>query len=238
MKKPIENIFSKKKTTSNEIKCPNPKIPIIIDTREKQSLISANLINKNANIKYETLQIGDYLIEDTIIERKTFQDFVGSMMNKRLLAQIQEIKKYPKHFLIIEGFCYDYNSHNVHENATRGMLLSIATDFQVPIIYTQDEEDTANFLILLARKYEKRIKGVHSRGEYSPGLRPSKTLKTSEEQKQFILEGFPEIGPTAAKKLLENFPTLQQSFNATEEQLKQAGLSEIQIKKFLQLLKN
>ena len=225
--KKIENIFSKKKTTT-EIECPNPKIPITVDTREKQSLIAANLLNKKANIKYETLQIGDYLIEDTIIERKTFQDFVGSMLNKRLLDQLQEIKKYPKHFLIIEGFDYNYNQFNVHENAIRGMLLSIAIDFQVPIIYTENEEDTTNFLILLAKKYE--------RPQQQMSTRPSKTHKTKEEQKQFILEGFPGIGPVAAQHLLEKFPTLKEIFNTTEEQLKKIGLDENKINKFLNLL--
>lgn len=46
MKKQIENIFSKTKTSAIETKCPNLKIPIIIDTREKQSLITANLVEK------------------------------------------------------------------------------------------------------------------------------------------------------------------------------------------------
>ena len=228
MKNQLENIFSKKKTQSEE-KSPNPKIPIIIDTREKQSLIAANLIEKKANIKYEQLEIGDYLIEDTIIERKTFQDFVGSIINKRLFAQLKEIKKYPKHFLILEGFYYNYNEFNVHENAVRGMLLSIATYYQTPIIYTQNEEDTADFLILLAKRYENK--------KPKPSIRQTKTQKTPEEQKQFILEGFPEMGPTSAKYLIEKFPTLKDIFNATEEQLKQAGLNKIQIEKFLQLLK-
>jgi Fanconi anemia group M protein len=225
--KQIENIFSKTKTTK-ETSCPNPKIPIIIDTREKQSLIAANLLEKKANIQFEKLEIGDYLIEDTIIERKTFQDFVGSMINKRLLTQIREIKKYPKHFLILEGFYYNYNEFNVHENTIRGMLLSIATDFQVPTIFTENEEDTANFLILLAKKYEKP--------KTQNATRQTKTLKTPEEQKQFILEGFPGIGPAAAKQLLKNFPTLQTIFNTTEEQLKQIGLNENKTKKFLDIL--
>ncbi|MFH1522118.1 MAG: ERCC4 domain-containing protein, partial [archaeon] len=209
--KPIENIFSKTKILE-ESPCPNPKIPIIVDTREKQSLIPANLFEKNANIKYEKLDIGDYLIEDTIIERKTFSDFVGSMLNKRLLEQLSNIKKYPKHFLILEGFYYNYNDFNVHKNAIRGMLLSIVTDFKIPIIYTENEEDTADFLILVARRYEKP--------KTENTIRQTKTLKTLEEQKQFILEGFPGIGPVATKTLLKKYKTLKNIFNATENELR------------------
>ncbi len=228
MKKQIENIFSKTKV-KKEPTCPNLKVPIIIDTREKQSLIAANLIEKKANIDFEQLEIGDYLIQDTIIERKTFSDFVGSMINKRLFDQLREIKKYPKYFLIIEGFYYDYDKFNVHENAIRGMLLSIAIDYQIPIIYTENEEDTANFLILVAKKYE--------RPKQEMSIRPSKTFKTSEEQKQFILEEFPGIGPAAAKNLLDKFPTLKEVFNTTEEQLEKI-LDEKKIKKFLGLLED
>jgi len=227
--KPLENIFSKTKTKKEQT-CPNPKIPIIIDTREKQSLIAANLLDKKTNIEYEKLEIGDYLIQDTIIERKTFSDFIGSIINKRLFDQLKEIKKYPNYLLIIEGFDYDYNKFNVHKNAIRGMILSVAIDYQIPIIYTKDEEDTANFLILTAKRYEKPRPDI--------GLRQSKTLKTPEEQKKFILEGFPGIGPVAAQSLLDKFPTLQTIFNTTKEQLKQIGLDKNKAENFLSLLKD
>lgn len=228
MKKEIEDIFSNSPIKKEE-KCPNPKFPIIVDTREKQSLIAANLIKQKASIEYEKLEIGDYLIQDTIIERKTFSDFVSSILNKRLFSQLQEIKKYPKYFLIVEGFGYNYKKFNVHENAIRGMLLSVALDYQVPIIYSQDEEDTANFLILTAKRYEKPRPEI--------GLRQSKTLMTPEEQKQFILEGFPGIGPTTAKQLLERFPSLKEIFNTTEEQLQEiTRFDDNKIRRFLELL--
>ena len=72
------------------------------------------MLNKKANIKFEKLDIGDYLIQDTIIERKTFSDFINSMINKRLQEQLINLKKYQRHFLIVEGFDYDYKKYNVH----------------------------------------------------------------------------------------------------------------------------
>ncbi|MCR4285148.1 MAG: hypothetical protein NUV97_03850 [archaeon] len=228
--KPIEDIFAKTKTKKEQL-CPNPKIPIIIDTREKQSLIAANLIEQKANINFEKLEIGDYLIQDTIIERKSFPDFVGSMINKRLQDQLSNLKKYPKHFLIIEGFDYDYKKFNVHENAIRGMLLSIAIDFQVPIIFTEDEGDTAKFLILTARKYEKPIVKFSTR--------PTKTTKTLEEQKLFILEGFPGIGPTTAYALLKKFGSLKEVFKASKEELKEIErFEENKMNNFKEILDN
>jgi ERCC4-type nuclease len=226
--KPLENIFGKSATKSNELKCPNLKMPIIIDTREKQSLIATNLFNKNANVIFEKLEVGDYLVGNILIERKTFSDFVGSVLNKRLQEQLINLNKNEKCFLLIEGFDYEYGKFNVHENAVRGMMLSVATDFGIPTIFTKDEEDTAKFLILLARKFEKPITG------YS--IRQMKTPKTIEEQKQFILEGFQGIGPTTAKKLLKNFKNLKEIFNASEEQLKKADIDEKKISVFERIL--
>lgn len=216
VKKEIENIFSRSQTISDQLKCPNPIIPIIIDTREKQSLITANLVEKKANIKFEKLEVGDYLIANgqVAIERKTIQDFISSTLNKRLPEQLTNLKKYPKQFLIIEGFYYNYSQDHsqIHENAIRGMFISVAIDFQIPIIFTENEEDTARFLILTARKYEKQ--------KSKTTIRPSKTFKSLEERKQFILEGFPGIGPTISKQLIKEFSSLQKIFNASTEQLK------------------
>ena len=225
--KEIENIFSSSHT-QREPTCPNPKIPIIVDTREKQSLISANLLERKANIAYEKLDIGDYLIQDTIIERKTFSDFISSMLSKRLHDQLIHLKKYDKYFLIIEGFYYNYNKFNIHENAIRGMLLSIANDFQIPIIYTESESDTAKFLITLAKRFEKP--------KSTSSIRHLKNHKTLEEKKQFILEGFPGIGPVAAKTLLSEFGTLKNIFRALPTELHKIKLDESQIGKFFKLL--
>ncbi len=303
--KQIENIFSTKTK-------PHHKLQIIVDIREKNSLVPSILSKLKANYKFEHLEIADYLIGDIAIERKAFSDFLSSMLNKRLIKQLTEIKKYPRYFLIIEGeqfapyklkrkmngancelerfaptlskskimrselgveragrknFGLDNNSkhqrhlgwasslgsdklnkkslnlnaslggitspkflenHNL-QNPARGMILSIITDYEIPILFTQDEEDTANFLLLLAKKFEKPKQNI--------SLRQSRSQLTKEEQKQFILEGFPGIGPTLAKQLIKKFKTLNNIFQASEEKLKQIPkFNENKIKTFQQLL--
>lgn len=227
MKKQIENIFSNSKTETIEV--PNKKFPIIIDTREKQSLIAANLLEKNANIKFEKLEIGDYLINNIAVERKTFSDFQSSIVNKRLIEQLSNIKKYPASLLIIEGFLFDYSEAHLHENAIRGMILSSVLDFEVPVVYTKNEEDTANFLIVLAKRQEKEKQEI--------SLRPEKTAKKLEEQKQFILEGFPGVGATISQRIIKEFKTLKNIFNASEKKLsKIEGFNEQAIKEFKKIL--
>jgi len=223
----FEDIFSRERIIEKPKK-QNIEVPIIIDTREKQSLIASCLREQNALIEFERLAISDYLVGKFAIERKTFSDFISSTLNKRLLMQLTELKKYPCPILVIEGFHYNYHDSKIHENAIRGMLLSAILDFQIPVIFTENEEDTSRFLISLAKKQEK------NRKEFS--LRPAKSFKNLQEQKQFILEGFPGIGPKTAKKLLERFKTIKNILLADEDDLKKILGKKYEI--FRQLLDN
>lgn len=201
------NIFKKireKKEKTEE------KRKIIADHREKNSLVIADIVEKGILVEFQQLEIGDFIINNTCIERKTYSDFISSMINKRIFQQLEEIKKFPEFFLIIEGNESQISSDNL-KKAAKGLILSIITKYKIPIIFTKNEEETAEILILLANKKE------------NPHLstRPSRSFKSLEEQKQFILEGFPQIGPATAKKLLDKFKTIKNIINAPEEQLKE-----------------
>jgi len=204
------NIFSKKEKNKKDKDNENKKT-IIIDTREKSSLVPSCLLEKKAKIHFETLEIGDYLIDSIIVERKTFSDFQSSIINKRLFKQLEEMKKYPKQLLIVEGKSNNKEDRFLHENAIRGMLLSCLLDYQIPIIFSEDEEDTASYLLVLAKKQNTPL-----------SIRPSRSDMSKEERKQFILEGFDGIGPTTAKQLVKENKTLRKIFSLKKEELEKS----------------
>ncbi len=195
------DIFSNEKIEKKK----SEKLNIIADYREKNSLVISELESINVKVKIKHLKVGDYLIKDAVVERKTLSDFINSMINKRLIKQLKEIKQYPQYLLIIEG---EENMHNreVHENALRGFLLSILLKHQVPILFTQDYKDTAKFLKTLIKRKKKRKRGKP--------IRPRKKSRSKKEQLQYFLEGFPGIGPKTAKKLLKKYKTIKQIINA------------------------
>jgi len=201
------DIFSKRKSKENE-----SKIKIEIDNREGNSLVISELMKKGFEIEWRQLPVADYIVNGVAIERKTVSDFKSSIVDKRIFTQLIELKQYEKHLLIVEGILAEdlYNA-GIHENALRGFLLSVLLEFQTPIVYTRDEKDTANYIDVLARK----------KGKCSQGIRASKILLSKEEQMQFILEGFPNVGSVKAKKLIERFGSLLKIFNASEEELKE-----------------
>ena len=208
--KEIFNIFSRKKVQIQ----PKEKKKIIVDYREKNCLIPYELIDLGVDVEFKELKIGDYIAGDVIIERKTISDFISSMLNKRIFAQIEDLKQFESKLLIIEGIeereLYNDNSEGgVNANAIRGFLLSITLKHKIPIIFTKNSEDTAKYLFILLNKKENEM-----------SLNAKKKARNKKEQLQFILEGFPSIGPKTAKKLLKEFGTLQNVINADMEQVK------------------
>lgn len=216
-KKPILDIFSKKETNKDK---EESKLKIIIDNREKNSLVIAELIKNYVEIEMKQLEVADYLIGETAIERKTFSDLQSSIINKRIFDQLRNLKQYKEAILIIEGESDKF----IHENAIRGFILSTLLDSKVPIIFTKDESDTALYILTLAKRNPNK----------EPSLRQSITFKSKAEQQQYILEGFPGIGPVTAKALIKQFKSLKAIFEATEDQLE--PILKAKTKDFLNLL--
>ncbi len=182
------------------------KLKIIVDRREKNSLVPSELMKLGMEAEFKHLEVGDYIVNNWIVERKTLSDLQSSIINKRIFTQLNNLQ-FTKSLLILEGS----SDLIIHENAIRGFLLALVTEFKVPFIITKDEKDTARFLYLLAKKTEGK--------EIS--LRQARIFKTKEEQKQFILEGFPYVGPVKAKALIKRFSSINNIVNASEEELKE-----------------
>ena len=210
MESKLFNIFSKK------IQKEKKKPKIIIDYREKNSLVPSVLIALGAEIELKELKVADYLVKDVAIERKTVFDFISSMKNKRLINQLEELQQYKNKLLIIEGLdeqeLYTDSDEGIgmHPNAIRGFLLSVLLKYRVPIIFTKNYEDTAKFILILSKKKEKEM-----------SLNVTKKSLNKKEMKQFIIEGFPGIGPKTAKKLLKKFKTIKNIINTPREELKE-----------------
>lgn len=189
----------------------------IVDLHEKNSLVSSELVSLGVEVDFQHLKVADYIVGNVAVERKTIKDFISSLLNKRLLRQLEELKQYKRRLLIIEGIeeqeLYNDEPEGINSNAIRGMLLHILLEANCPTIFSKNYEDTARFLFLIAKRMEKEKTEI--------SLQAKKKSLNKEEQKQFILESFPGIGPITAKKLLGKFKNINSIINASEEELKE-----------------
>jgi len=193
------------------------EVNIYVDTREQASSVTIKLKNLGANVNVKQLEIGDFIISNKIvIERKTIEDFLNSLMDGRLFNQLKLMtSNYDAPLIILEGNQHElFTTRNIHENAIKAALASIALNYRVPILYTTDVEDTAKLVYLIAKR-EQNGK------ENEIKLRFGRKGLTTQEQQQYLMEGFPLVGPSLAKALLKNFGTVRAAINASIKELKE-----------------
>ena len=195
-------------------------VKIIVDHRESKEIIR-ELIKQDLDVEIKQLNTADIVLQTkdldnnikTIgIERKTQLDFINSIIDKRIINQLIVLKEnFEIPLLIIEGIDNIYTLRNMHPNAIRGMLSSIAIDYQIPIIYTRGYRDTAALVHTISKRLEKSRKPISL-------LKQRKPL-TLKEKQELIIETFPGIGPSLAKSLLKEFKTVKKIINASEKNL-------------------
>jgi len=185
---------------------------IVIDDRETSSKVVEVLSNLEAQIRLERLPHGDYAIGDRIlIERKTARDFVDTLINRDLLGQLKEMADAAtKPVLIIEGGDL-FVQRDIHPNAIRGVLAAITIDLSISVLYTKDEQETAQMIFVLARREDGE------RGERK--VHPHKSYHSQKEEQEYIISSFPEIGMKNARLLLAHFGSVQAIVNASLEEL-------------------
>ncbi len=185
---------------------------IIIDDRETSSKVVELLSGMGAGIRLERLAHGDYAIgERILIERKTVRDFVDTLINRDLLGQIKAMAEaVPRPVIIIEGGDL-YTQRDIHPNAIRGVLAALTLDMGVSLLFTRDEQDTAQMLYVLAKREES------ARGEHK--VHPHKSHRSLRDEQEYIISAFPEIGLKNARLLLAHFGSVQAITNATLAEL-------------------
>ncbi len=185
---------------------------IIVDTREFRSKVVKELFERDVEFQPLQLQVGDYLIgEEICVERKSPKDFVDSLIDKRLFTQLAKMKKeYKRPIVIVEGKEDIFGVRKVHPNAIVGMISTIVVDYNIPIIFSRDEKQTADYIVSLKNRTEK---------EPRPIVKVEKGTTTKEVQER-IVQSIPGIGVMAAKKLLKRFKRLKTIFNLSVEEIK------------------
>lgn len=193
-------------------------VKIFADYREKTTGTVKELVEQGVTVKLEMLQTADYVLSSrAAVELKTTADFVDSIIDGRLLEQLKTLKRsYERPIIIIQGTQDIYAIRNVHANAIRGMLGTIAVSYGIPIIHTKDEKDTAALLLSIAKREQDEDKK-----DFSPHA--DKKPMTLKEQQEYLISSLPSVGPNLAKELLKHFGNVTAIFAATEKELQQVN---------------
>lgn len=206
----------KKDQNLDKFKADAEKIKIIADYREKGSGTIKELVDLGADLKLEKLEYADYLLSSRCgIEVKTTEDFVNSIIDGRLLQQIKELRRnFERPVVLIEGSDDIYSVRNVHANAIRGMLATIAVSYGIPIIHSRNAKETAALLQIIAKR-EQEMGGK----DFTP--HSGKKATSLKDMQEYIVSALPGVGMTLAKPMLKAFKSIKNIVNASIDELKE-----------------
>jgi Fanconi anemia group M protein len=193
-------------------------IEIVADQRELDSHIARDLSTREGvTTRLETLAVGDYVLSDRVaVERKSVDDFLDTLLgtDRSMFDQIGDAARhYARPVVILEGEGL-YEKRNVHPNAIRGALSSLAVDFGASVLQTRDADGTADLLEVIARREQDRDdREVRVHGE--------KSSKTLAEQQEYVVSSVAEVGPVTARALLDGFGSVEAVMTADAEALKE-----------------
>ena len=212
------------------------EVEIVADQRELESTVARDLSKREGiTTRLETLAVGDYVLSDRVaVERKSVADFLDTLTggDRSMFEQVGDlVRNYSRPVVIVEGDDL-YGERNVHPNAIRGALSSLAVDFNASILRTADESETAELLDTIARReQETRDREVSVHGE--------KSTKTTAEQQEYVVASIADIGPVTARSLLEHFGTVEAVMTAREDDLQEvSGVGEVTAEKIREVVGN
>jgi Fanconi anemia group M protein len=201
------------------------EVEIVADQREMDAHIARDLSTREGIVtRLETLEVGDYVLSDrAVVERKSVADFLDTMLGEErsMFEQVRDASRhYARPLVIIEGEDL-YGERNVHPNAIRGALSSLAVDFGVSVLFTRDPDDTADLLEVIARREQER-------DDREVRVHGKKSQRTIAEQQEYVVSAVAEVGPVTARSLLSEFGSVESVMTADREDLMEAeGVGEV-----------
>lgn len=154
-------------------------------------------------VEVRNLPVCDYVVSDRCgIERKDVRDFIGSIKDGRLFSQAKEIAAaYDRPVLVLEGrLSRVFRRSRMRPSSVYGAMASIALEYGLSIIPTEDPDSTA----VLIQRLAYREQAEESRPIQ---LRSLRREMPPHRQQLFLLSGLPQIGSTLAEELLRHFDT-------------------------------
>ncbi|MFQ6134398.1 MAG: ERCC4 domain-containing protein, partial [Nitrososphaerales archaeon] len=185
---------------------------VYVDTRESLLLVEG-LKKLGCRVDVKALPVGDFVASsDIVIERKTVEDFVKSVIDGRLFRQLAAMREaYQRPVLIVEG----ERSRAVGIGAASlfGALASVVSDFQISIFMSSGEDETSQIIFHIAQREQiEKKKEVRIRS----GRKPTSLADTQ----KFVVAGLPGVSNVLAERLLKELKTVVNIFNADEGELK------------------
>ena len=208
---------------------------ILVDYREERSGVVEELQRLNAPLKFDKLDVGDYVIGDIGVERKTCSDFVSSIIDKRLFEQARYmLQAFSRPIIVVEGsITRTLRYRRVGYPQVYGAIAALV-EMGLTVLRTDNQAETAYAIYYFyKRQLTRRDKG------YLPPakIRVLKRSRSLEVVQLNLVAMLPGISRELAHRILLYFKTPRRFFKASAAELRRVeGLGSARIAKIVEVL--
>lgn len=168
------------------------------DHREQRSGIPQLLIDAGCELEFAQLPVGDYIIGEVLVERKSAADLDGSIKDRRLFEQIDRAcEAYSRVLLLIEA-----GPGSLPEAGRVGALVKLVrAHASVSVVTVDSHKQLALWLVRLERQALAADQPQRERSVLDPTMR--KQRLSDDDVRHLMLARLPGVGAKAARALLE-----------------------------------
>jgi len=222
---------------------------LVIDSRERAGSKLVELVEYHAKylsieMEKKWIEVGDYVFDDMCFEAKSTVDFLGSLMNKRMWNQIDNMDRHYKHnFVIIYGSLNEAvesvisNSKSKMPHGTRAVMLKnkflggisrIALDTDTKPLWVESEKEAALLITAFCK-----VKPLNREA-----IRPEVIKRvTTEDLRIDVLSTIKGVSVKKAKMLLKQFGSIQEiGLHTVQDLTKLDGIGEKTASRILDVL--
>jgi ERCC4-type nuclease len=167
--------------------------PVLVDHRERNSVVPAALAAAGLEVQLADLPVGDYVLGHHLaVERKGAADLGASIRDGRLFDQAVRLQAaFPQAVLLVEG------EPRIAEDAWRGAVCRLIED-GFTVLHSLDADDSAAWVVRLAKRARRTVSTVRNEG-------PRRAPRHPSAQAEVMLSVVPGISPTMARSLLSAY---------------------------------
>lgn len=198
-----------------------PKPVCVVDTNE--AAVNRSICRELEKVGFlavkENHPVGDYMLygekKNLIIERKSADDFIKSIADRRLIDQclgLVNVENAEPRILLEGSLGEVLSKKNPRGRRYRrrwkpqsiyGMIISVVESWGIPIHIVNHRRDVPMYLWMLQQNISRQKKP-----QMYP-LRMGKAPRSLDARARRIVEGFPKVGPVLADGLLKEFGSLK-----------------------------
>jgi len=178
---------------------------VVVDVHERESRLCRTLHDLGVATVVRRLEVADYAVGVSLVERKTVADLHVSILEGRFWLQIGRLRRASlRPYLLVEGS--DIDAGRLRPASIRGALLAV-DELGVGVIRSGDSADSALWLKTLGGRQSRRRR---LRSTYRRQQRGASSAEA-------LLTAVPGISRTSARALLARFGSIAEIVDAGPE---------------------